>query len=197
MKIPANLKIDGSYHQYCLNCLKENITRVYNDNGLTKYSCSSCHKILDRSLVFDPAIVSWIDELGNYWHKSVGILVCNPQGQILLFKRTIFPYVFTIPAGHLDKNETPLQAAKRELKEETGITADSLDLIFEGGIAEDSCRRGSDHHYWYLYKTTVTNSVVTNERNDEGGQLVWLDKDKLLLNDITIPIRFFIERSII
>ncbi len=36
-----------------------------------------------------------------------------------LFKKKILEAV----AGHMDKNEIPLEAAKRELKEETGITA--------------------------------------------------------------------------
>ena len=32
-------------------------------------------------------------------------------------------YVLELPAGHLDKNETALAAAKRELREETGLVA--------------------------------------------------------------------------
>ena len=197
MKIPSSLKIDNLYRQYCLNCFREGIIRIYDDAGLTKYLCSNCNKILERSLVLDPAIIFWIDGFGNYWHKSVGILVYNQNKQLLLFKRTIFPYVFTIPAGHLDKNEQPLQAAKRELKEESGLEIKSLNLIFEGFVPGDSCRRGSDHHYWYLYKITVQKAEIEIKNNDEGGHFAWMDINELSRNEITVPIKFFLESGLI
>lgn len=48
-----------------------------------------------------------------------GIFVFNQKNEVLvLFKADGSP---DIPKGHIDEGETPLQAVKRELNEETGI----------------------------------------------------------------------------
>lgn len=61
-------------------------------------------------------------------HRTVGVVIFNDQGQPLLQKRSknkdLYPGLYTISAsGHVNKGETYLQAAKRELMEELGITA--------------------------------------------------------------------------
>jgi ADP-ribose pyrophosphatase YjhB (NUDIX family) len=38
---------------------------------------------------------------------------------------------YSLPKGHLDRNETPIEAAFREIKEETGIEEKDLNLIKE------------------------------------------------------------------
>ena len=61
-------------------------------------------------------------------HRTIGVVVFNDQGQPLLQKRSknkdLYPGLYTISAsGHVNKGETYLQTAKRELLEELGITA--------------------------------------------------------------------------
>jgi len=64
-------------------------------------------KIKEREIVFGP--------------ESVAIIPIK-NNKILLVKqfRHIFGYIWEIPAGKIEKNESPLKAAKRELLEETG-----------------------------------------------------------------------------
>jgi ADP-ribose pyrophosphatase len=57
---------------------------------------------------------------------SAVMLAVDDKKRILLVRQYRLPardYLWELPAGRLDKGETPLQAAKRELKEETGFTA--------------------------------------------------------------------------
>ena len=56
-------------------------------------------------------------EQGN----AVAVLALD-KDEIILVKEFRFPvgYVLEIPAGNVDKGETPLKAIKRELLEETG-----------------------------------------------------------------------------
>jgi isopentenyl-diphosphate delta-isomerase type 1 len=62
----------------------------------------------------------------NLIHRSVGVIIFNDRGEILLQKRSMTkdtdPGLYTISvSGHVEKGETYKQAAKRELLEEIGI----------------------------------------------------------------------------
>ncbi len=57
---------------------------------------------------------------------SATVLIVDAKKRILLVKQYRMPvggYVWEIPAGKIDPGENALQAAKRELKEETGFKA--------------------------------------------------------------------------
>ncbi|MFN1922112.1 NUDIX hydrolase [Clostridioides difficile] len=45
------------------------------------------------------------------------------------FRKPIEKPIFEIPAGKLEKNESPKECAERELKEETGYSAKNIKLI--------------------------------------------------------------------
>ena len=57
---------------------------------------------------------------------SVAVLPVHPDGRVVLIRQYRCPYdkrVLELPAGRIDKGETSLQAAKRELREEVGLGA--------------------------------------------------------------------------
>jgi len=61
--------------------------------------------------------------------------------------------VLALPKGHLDGSETPEEAAKREVAEETGVTADLIEKL--GDVEYEYDRRGRRRHKrvaFYLFK---------------------------------------------
>ena len=104
-------------------------------------------KQISSQTVFEGIIVdvrSDIAELQTGKHVSrevvvhpggVGIVPLTDDGKIILVRQYRYPMgeeLLEIPAGKLDKDEDPLECAKRELSEETGCTA--KELVFLGEI---------------------------------------------------------------
>jgi len=65
---------------------------------------------------------------------SAVMMPVDDRGRILLVRQYRLParqYLWELPAGRVDEGETPLQAAKRELVEETGYRAKHWKKIVE------------------------------------------------------------------
>ena len=63
---------------------------------------------------------------------AVGIVALTEDNKVVLvkqFRKPIEKVLWEIPAGKLEKGENPKDCAIRELKEETGYTADNFKLI--------------------------------------------------------------------
>ena len=109
-------------------------------------------------------------------HTSVGMFVWSGD-KLLLIERRRFPEGFAVPAGHVDGDVSFENAAKRELKEEVGLDAESIELIAEGR-KENKCRReGGTWHYWKLYKVVAKGEVVRSK--DETKHAGWYTVEEI------------------
>jgi len=92
---------------------------------------------LDRDTVrFPDGSVGQLEMVRHPGASAIVPFVSDPTGedpQILLIKQYRYAaeeFLYEIPAGRLDPGEAPLECAKRELKEETGCTAQQMEFLF-------------------------------------------------------------------
>jgi len=81
---------------------------------------------------------------------GVGALVTRGSGddlEVLLVKRRYSPFrgMWSIPGGHVEPGETILEAARRELMEETGIDAEPIGIIHVHELVAEG-PRGLTHY---------------------------------------------------
>jgi ADP-ribose pyrophosphatase len=65
---------------------------------------------------------------------GVSVLAENEDGKVILIKQYRYPVdevIYEIPAGKLELDEEPAECAARELREETGYSAQKFNKIFE------------------------------------------------------------------
>lgn len=100
-------------------------------------------------------------------YKTAGGVVINSNGEILTLERRVFrceKYVneLRLPKGHIEVGETDIEAALREVGEESGYW--HLEIIADLGESHSSFERDGaayerDEHYFLM--------CLTEERRDE------------------------------
>lgn len=85
-------------------------------------------------------------------HFSVGAII-KKDNKILIINRNLPPLGFAAIAGHIEEKEIPLQALKREIKEETALDLISQKFLFKKLIIQkQDCFFKAKRHKWYVYE---------------------------------------------
>jgi mutator protein MutT len=98
------------------------------------------------------------------------MIIENNRGEILLLLRNkqsdFSPGKWCLPGGHIDKGETPLQAAIRELSEETGIQVKEQDVNL---VEELDIEKGKIHYFY----TCLSKDVEVRLLEEEHINYIW------------------------
>ena len=65
----------------------------------------------------------------KYPEATVGALVVNSKGEVLLVRSNKWHNKYTVPGGHIELGERAEVAVKREVKEETGLDVEVVKLL--------------------------------------------------------------------
>jgi ADP-ribose pyrophosphatase len=112
----------------------------------------------------------------------VHVLAVTENGKFPLvrqFRPALEAVTLELPSGHVDPGETPEQAAKRELREETGLIANKLILL--GSLSPDTGRLSN--RLWSFFAPSVEPSSDFKPHPDVEPFIYAKPLRNLLLNE--------------
>ena len=125
-------------YKYCYSCGSE--VEVVDDNGIKRAYCPRCKMFLYENPL--PTVVA---------------LAFRNDNEILLVKRNVDPGMgeWSLPGGFMEIGETPQQAIKREMFEETGLN-----------VIESSLLNIASHLNGYYGDVLIIGFLVVADNND-------------------------------
>lgn len=126
------------------------------------------------------------------WHREIAVWIMNEKREILIQKRAASkkqgPNKWGLTAGHVDRGEEPIQAAKRETLEEIGIDVEEKELepLLIEKMSEDFPKvnqTNSCFEYWYLLRTNKKiEEYVIEEKELSEVKYISLEELEKIIN---------------
>lgn len=180
----------------------QNILR--DKNGLTEEEFLAAYKPGNYprpSVAADMVIFAGNDETGEAGQDQSGTGL-----KLLMIRRGGHPYLgcWALPGGFVKPTETTEQAAKRELKEETGVDQGYLEQLYTFS------QPGRDPRTWVIscsYLALVDSSRLNVRAGDDAADAAWFDVGlrrlggehaehwELCLSHGDIPLRAVLEKE--
>ncbi len=142
------------------------LLEVYTDDNETKIG------VADRNVV----------HYYELWHREIACWIINDKNEVLLQRRSANkkqqPNMLAVTAGHIDLQESPIEATMREVTEEIGINdVEEKDFIYLGTFKANN---KNNYHYKYVYLLR-TNKKLENLKMQESevSELLYVSLDKL------------------
>ena len=137
---------------------------------------------------------------------GVGIILLNNKNDVFVGKRIDNPKnSWQMPQGGIDKNEDFLQAAKRELEEETGVKTVKLIKELDGWFKYDLPKyllgklwegkyRGQKQKWFVMKFLGKSSEINVKTKNPEFFEWKWIELSKL--PEIAVHFKVDIYRKI-
>ena len=154
---------------FCIACAAPGV-RALGEGEEEAFSCDACGVVAPRAFLFDGLARAWF-EGGELLHETAGAVIRRGE-RTLLFLRTRYPRLYTVPAGHVEEGAEPEAEMRREVAEETGLAVTGARRLWPGErlLLEDSCRRGAERHVWNAY---LAEAEGVPRLSDEGRVVGW------------------------
>ena len=139
------------------------------------------------------------------FRAGVGAVILNKSGKVLGLERKDIPGAWQLPQGGLE-DESPLEAIKREIHEETGIEASDLELLstesrllaYELPVEARRKKTGRGQvQYWFLFRFTGQDDAITLGDKKEFRAWKWMPMDKLVTKVVSFkqPVYYVLARD--
>lgn len=128
----------------------------------------------------------------NYPEATVGALIVNGEGEILLVRSYKWGSKYTVPGGHIELGERSETAVKREVKEEVGLEVEPVRLLLvqEAIYPADYIKH---EHYIFLDYLCRANSPEVKLDGKEIKEYLWTTPSDALQLDLESFTRNLVE----
>ena len=120
-----------------------------------------------------------IDKFGKNKPAGVGMVVFSKDKNFVLleseFRLATNHFVYNFPAGLIDEGETAREAAKRELKEETGV--DLLEI--EAELPPSYASQGTSDELMQIVICRAEGKITDSDSADEEIRAKWYSKSEV------------------
>ena len=122
---------------------------------------------------------------------TVGALIFNPEGKLLLVKTHKWKGKYTIPGGHVELGEGLLDALKREILEETGLELIKSEFLCYQEFIYDESFYEKRHFIFFDFVCYVKSDQV--QLNNEAQEFVWVDVKEAYSYPIDSYLRYSLD----
>lgn len=113
----------------------------------------------------------------QYPEVTVGALIFNKEGKLLICKSHKWDNKYVIPGGHIEYGEKIKDALKREILEETNLEVYDIKLLsINENILDNEFHQ--DKHFIFLDFICKSKSSKVS-LNDEAQSFKWVDLEKI------------------
>jgi phosphoglycolate phosphatase len=127
---------------------------------------------------------------------TVGALIVDEDGRLLIIKTHKWSHRWGIPGGKIRRGESSLDALRRELAEETGLTIHDITFVMVQDCVEPPEFLRSAHFLLLNYVAKCSGSQPPVVLNEEAQEYRWATLHEALAADLNIPTRLLIEECL-
>jgi ADP-ribose pyrophosphatase YjhB (NUDIX family) len=114
----------------------------------------------------------------NLLTTAVGAVITDEAGRILLCQQRHGHRLWGLPGGRIRTGESPIQAAIRDIREETGTETEIVDLVGMYQLTGDGCGDDVPDMLMYVFRGRLTAAEVA-VNSPRIGRLAWFEPDAL------------------
>jgi len=127
----------------------------------------------------------------TYPEATVGALVVNEKGEVLIVRSHKWGDKYTVPGGHIELGERAEDAIRREVKEETGLEAEPVELLI---VQQAIYPKAFHKHEHYIFMDYVLKAKSSKVKLDglELQDYVWVKPEEALKLNLEEYTRIFV-----
>lgn len=131
----------------------------------------------------------------KYPEPTVGAVIFNKKGKLLLVKSPKWFDKFVLPGGHIELGEKAEEALKREIKEEIGLDIENIEFIqYQDAIYTPEFAKKK--HFLYLDFIAECKDDNVAIDGDEITEYCWVESSEALKMDLASYARKAVQASL-